>query len=365
MKYLIFLFFLPLSFAEAATLYFSPQQQEVYEGEAFVSEIRVQTSQEVINAIDVEIVFPPELLEVTDLSMGGSMFGVVPIKPEYDNEEGSIIIQGGTPGGFSGDGLLATIFFEAKSQGSGLVIATEDASVFLHDGVGTPLKLNSLPADYTIAKRPENLPIIEVQGQTAQNTWIRSATIEVRWPVEDGVSYSYVMSGRRNEQPDDIPDEPIGRVVYEAQGDGIFYFHLRACQGNICGPTATRQILKDARPPEEFDILVAQDTTAFEGKRFLSFTTADLTSGVDHYEISFNRGRTWEIAESPYVLGDQFALEDILLKAVDRARNERMGTFAASKETPLYGAYGIFAIIGGMGILSAYFLLKKRKRKPS
>ena len=101
--------------AQAVTVYFSPEAAEITEGASFVTEIRLNTEGENINAVDFQITFPLNVLEIVDLNLGGSVLTLYPVKPEYSNMLGSVSLQAGAPNGFEGDGLVARIFFRAKS----------------------------------------------------------------------------------------------------------------------------------------------------------------------------------------------------------------------------------------------------------
>lgn len=81
----------------------------------------------------------------------------------------------------------------------------------------------------------------------------------------------------------------------------------------------------DTDPPEEFTPVIARDRSLFNNQYFLVFQTHDTGSGIERYEVKEGNG-DFIIAESPYLLKNQNLNDMITVKAVDRARNERVKT---------------------------------------
>ena len=66
---ILFCVFVPVR-AEASVLYLMPQSQTIYQGDTFLVEVRIDTEGEEINALELGLTFPPNLLEVVDFSKG-------------------------------------------------------------------------------------------------------------------------------------------------------------------------------------------------------------------------------------------------------------------------------------------------------
>lgn len=92
------------------------------------------------------------------------------------------------------------------------------------------------------------------------------------------------------------------------------------------------EVRADIVPPDPFEIIVESARGVFGGKYFAVFSTVDKQSGMDHYEI-FERG-AWKSAVSPYELRDQSLKEGIRVKAIDKAGNERHGTYTEGSAPP-------------------------------
>ncbi len=82
-------------------------------------------------------------------------------------------------------------------------------------------------------------------------------------------------------------------------------------------------VKNDTVPPEPFEVIVSSNEDLFGEKYFIVFSATDEQSGINHYEIKEGRGG-WKIGSSPYLLEDQSLKSEILVKAVDKAGNERV-----------------------------------------
>lgn len=85
------------------------------------------------------------------------------------------------------------------------------------------------------------------------------------------------------------------------------------------------QVGNDITPPDAFDVQVLSEKDVFGGKYFIIFSSLDKQSGIDHFEI-YERG-AWKRIDSPYKLRDQALRNAIQVRAIDKAGNERIGTY--------------------------------------
>lgn len=85
------------------------------------------------------------------------------------------------------------------------------------------------------------------------------------------------------------------------------------------------EVGEDDIPPDPFAVEVQSTRGVYGGKYYIVFSTIDKQSGMDHFEL-FERGG-WITIESPYQLRNQFILDDIQVRAIDKAGNERVGTY--------------------------------------
>jgi len=373
-KIIIFLlfsifYFLVSRSALAADLFLMPQSQTVYKEDTFIAEIRLDTGEEEVNALEANLEFSPELLEVLDISKGGSILSLWPIEPFFSNSAGKISLTGGIPGGFKGQGMIAQITFRVKELGKAIINFWDTSQVLLNDGKGTPANLNLSEGSYEIIEIPEGLPKISSSTHPNQNKWYNQNTLHLHWDLKGDVQYSYLLSKDPLNIPDETPDKPEGELIwmgdmeYPNLEDGIYYFSLRQklpeedWSGKI-----TYRAMVDKTPPEPFELAIAKDPTSFEGKYFLSFYTTDKMSGIDYFEIKEGK-KDFKKITSPYVLEDQTSRSKIVVKAVDKAGNERIAEFVPPKKPVPYLkliSYIILFII--IGIIIAWIIRKRIKK---
>ena len=115
------------SIAQAAILYLEPSKGNYSQGETFIEEIKLDTEREDINAVEVELTYPKDILEIVDFSDGGSILklwverpNINPQQTANNKQQGIISFAGGIPNGFRGEGLLGKVVFKVKSQISNL-----------------------------------------------------------------------------------------------------------------------------------------------------------------------------------------------------------------------------------------------------
>lgn len=336
--------FLLLPFiTEAASFYLLPSSQKVYQTESFISELRLNTEGEDINAVQVKIGFPLDLLEAIDISTGNSVLTLWPEEPSFSNQTGEISFIGGVPKGFNGDGVMGTVIFRGKKIGNATVNFKEDSQVLLNDGKGTKARLSLLEGSYEIINKPENIVQVSSSSHPDPNKWFRSSTLHLHWGPVEGVEYSFVLSRDPLVEPDDVPEKPkgtlawVGDIEYPGLEDGVYYFAIKQKpEGENWTEKTTFRVMVDATLPEPFELQIGKEASVFEGKYFVSFSTKDNPSGIDHYELLEEQQKglfkpsqpgTWKVVKSPYVLKDQSLKSVIRVKAIDRAGNERIAEF--------------------------------------
>lgn len=139
---------------------------------------------------------------------------------------------------------------------------------------------------------------------------------------------------------------------------------------NTTGDKATgdewEKLLKeDKNPPQPFKIRLSKDPFVFGNQYFISFTTTDKETGIDYYEVlelpldkKTNKVSEWMRTESPYLLKDQSLKSEIMVKAVDKAGNERI-----EKLNPQNKAYYLVILILLIVFSGIIFLIIKKRRK--
>lgn len=249
--------------AKGAMLYLEPSSGQYQQGDVFIAEVRIDTQGECINAVEVNLVFPENILEIKDFSKGGSILSLWVEEPSFNN--GLVSFSGGIPGGYcgiiSGDpgqsNVLGKLVLRARETDAKLLHETEakleilqSSQVLLNDGKGTPAEMATKPSIFTIMSE-------------------KSETITDEW--------------------------------YE-------------------------EIKKDIIAPELFEIEIYQNPDVFDGKYFITFFTDDKQTGLDYYEIKQGE-ENWQKAQSPFLLKDQELKSIIKVRAIDKAGNQRIAEY--------------------------------------
>lgn len=122
--------------------------------------------------------------------------------------------------------------------------------------------------------------------------------------------------------------------------------------------------MKDAVPPEQFNLVVSRDSSVADGQWFVAFAASDKDSGIFRYEMREYRFwplsflTPWHPAESPQVLSDQARKSRVLVRAVDGAGNERVA-YILPTHPLLWYEYVFYWLICTMGVLGMMaFVLK-------
>jgi len=137
----------------AAVLYLEPGEASYYQEDVFIVKVKLDTEEERINALKVELTFPQDKLEVVDVSRGDSVLSLWPEEPTYSNLEGKISFIGGIPLGFEGQGKIVSIPFRVISSEEPETLAEitfqEGSRVLLNDRLGTEASLTLQKAIFT------------------------------------------------------------------------------------------------------------------------------------------------------------------------------------------------------------------------
>ena len=127
---------------------------------------------------------------------------------------------------------------------------------------------------------------------------------------------------------------------------------------NSIHTSSTASTGKDTTPPQSFSVLLGSDPSLFEGKYFISFSTSDTGSGVNHYEIQEGSG-PFIRSSSPYVLQDQTHKKMITVKAIDNAGNIRVETLSNYESLFYWTKLVLIALILMLAIRTIFRTLRK------
>lgn len=318
------LFMIPSS-AQAISVYFDPVVKDVHLGDTFVLNLRINNEDECVNAADITIEYDNSVMSAVDVGRGESLITLWIEPPIIDNAAGTITFSGGIPGGYCGR-----------------IVGDPGLSNLLAKLVFSTSGLNLNPSvgdvgEVVVGERSQILLNDGFGTQASFNTSTSTITILER--------RSFVL----NEWVDEIQNDTI--------------------------------------PPEAFTVELHRDPAIEGDKYFITFSTNDKQSGIDHFEVfesslsnpgyeeKTQKPAQWRVIENNeqyYVLRDQTLKSKVIVKAVDKAGNEQIAELGDdSGGTALLQTFGTLekALMGIIGIGSLVIVLgvvlffRKRKRK--
>ncbi len=334
--------------ASAATLSIKPLYDEMYIGETFTAEIHLDSEDTVINTVQGSLQYPTDLLKVVSISKAGSFLTLWAQEPAHEPSAGVISFAGGIPNGsYVVDGKVVSITFTAKAPGGAeIIFDTNNSSVHLNDGFGTPTPLTVKPGVISIADK--KLITILSPTHPDENTWYARDAFTAEWSYDDNAQYSYTLSQDSDELPDTNEDFGEGIVTYQDLESGIYYFVLssKSPDGTSWEVIGKRQVLIDIDAPRISNTRVTSDPTLFAGQYILLFSATDKDSGIDFYEVEDN-DTIFSPVDSPYVLSDQTLTKRFVVRAYDHAGNSARAVVIAGSDDdgPFFMSATYFLII--------------------
>jgi hypothetical protein len=247
----------------------------------------VDTGGQSINAVQADILFPPDKLQVVNPVASTSFISLWVTAPTYSNTDGTLHFQGGlpTPGIKTSSGVISTVTFRVKAAGPATIRYAASSRVLLNDGAGTNILTSSSTADITLKNPPPAGPIVTSPTHPDTNSWFNNPQAQFQWAAVDGaLGYSYVFDQSSKTVPDETVDTTSTAVSVKATSDGTWYFHVRA-KTEMWGGVTSVPIQIDATAPASFTPKFDRTTLTTEDVPTLRFVTTDAASGIDHYEV--------------------------------------------------------------------------------
>ena len=323
--------------AAGASLKISPSSG-VYETGGLVDvSFVVDTGGQAVNAIQADVIFPPDKLQVVNPVASTSFISLWVTAPTYSNTDGTIHFQGGlpNPGIKTSGGIISTVTFRIKSAGPAQIKFAATSRVLLNDGVGTNVLTSTGTADYTLKNPPPAGPVVTSPTHPDSNLWFNNTQVQFQWdPIDGAEGYSFIFDQSAKTVPDDAIDGTATAAGFKATADGIWYFHVRA-KTTSWGGVTDFPVQIDATPPAAFTPKFDQNTVTIDDVATLRFLTTDAASGIDHYELkqvaidnpNSQINTLFVEAASPYSVPKLTAGKyDFIVRAFDRAGNSTDGT---------------------------------------
>lgn len=137
--------------AGGSVLSLSPTTGAYGVGQTFQVGIMLNTNGEAINAVQADLSFPADKLEVTSLDYTTGGFLALVLDHSYDNTTGRVLLGGGiwSPGFTGAAGRVATLTFRARAAGTAAVVFDATCAV-LRNADNVNVLTGTLPAQFTI-----------------------------------------------------------------------------------------------------------------------------------------------------------------------------------------------------------------------
>ncbi|MDO8715767.1 MAG: cohesin domain-containing protein [Dehalococcoidales bacterium] len=381
---LLFVFSLTPNFALAqsgASLSLSPTSGTFTVGSTFTVSVILNTGGQAINAIEANLSFPPDKLQVVSPLIGTSIIGIWTNQPQFDNQKGTLRFQGGIPdpGITTSRGVVANITFRVKSVGTASMKFLDSSKTLLNDGLATDFLANTSSGIYNLTLPPPAGPLVVSETHPDQTIWYKNSTTVLRWtnnfPVD---GYSYILNEEPIDIPDDIVDNKGESVVYRGLVDRLHFFHIKALRSGVWGEASHLAVKIDTTPPADFPIKISPAARTSSEKPLIYFSTSDALSGMDHYELKIvsrqvsapnkiGQNQSFFIeASSPYSPELSLGKYDAIVRAYDKAGNFREVAQKIVITTPILSLLGFeflprwaVVILGTLALLALIYFTRR------
>ena len=120
-------------------------------------------------------------------------------------------------------------------------------------------------------------------------------------------------------------------------------------------------VSQDTAAPEDFIIVLGQENSLFNGKKFAFFSALDNQSGISYYEVSEN-GAAPIRTGSTYVLQTQTGNVKLVVTAYDKAGNKKEAKYSGPVE-PRPGNFWTWLIATVIIVVVVAVILRKKTKK--
>lgn len=349
------------------SLYIGPPTGTFTVGSTFTVSVYLNTGGQFVNAIEANLSFSPDKLQVVSPTTGKSIIQLWVDQPSYSNLDGTIKFQGAipTPGINTQAGVISTITFRVRSTGTATIKILDTSRVLLNDGKGTDILGQTSHGVYTLTLPPPAGPIVTSPTHLDQEKWYAAKNTVFRWEVaSDTQGFSYVLNDFPVDDPDDISEGSRGTARYENFSDGIHYFHIKSLRAGVWGGVTHYAIKIDSTPPAAFEVEISPSDYTSNRRPIINFETTDQVSSVDHYELKIipldqpppvkpdSNTPFFIEAVSPYFRELTLGRYDVIARAYDEAGNFYQASHRLTIANP------IFEIVRGQGLrLGGAFLI--------
>jgi len=329
---LFFLFIFAVR-VNAATLYFVPQAKTSGIGQEFSVDVKINSEDIFINAVQATVKFPNDILELLEVDRVNSVFGFWVKEPVISNEEGTLSFIGGTAKGVAGESLeVLKIKFKAKGIGSA-ELTVSDAVVTASDGKGTNVlsviegtsigigtelikpepvpvppteepieKPEKIEREPVLAKGLPEEPKLRVSLYPDESRWYNHlGEVIALWELPlDIVKVETKLSQARDTGLGDMEEELFTGKSFGILEEGVWYIRVQFKNNIGWGPFAYYKVSIDTTPPLPFEIEM-DNPVSDNPTPEIKYQTQDSLSGISRALIFIDGNDPIESTETSAV----------------------------------------------------------------
>ncbi|MCK9351669.1 MAG: cache domain-containing protein [Candidatus Paceibacterota bacterium] len=299
--------------------------------------IRVVTGGEAINAVNVEMTYDPEKLEINDIITVNSFCDPeLFLEKNIDKEKGKITIACGTkfPGYTGGVGTVAELRIQPLGEFETSLVFNEETQVLASDGLGTDVLRQTTGGNYQFlgsAKDPADRDGIIVFSPTHPNAerWYGKNSVRFIWKGEENAQYVCALNKSAfADFSGKIPTKHLEKTFSDLS-DGAYFFHIAVQkEDGTIGPVTTKKIMIDLTPPEIPKILASENNVKSGHIVRVEFGSSDVLSGLQkNFYVKFNGGMFLPVS-SPMLIAYPKGVHEIIVRAFDNAGNFSDGSIS-------------------------------------
>ncbi len=335
------------SVTKAATLYFSPDTENLGIGADFKVDVKIDIQNTPANAVQATIKFSPSVVSLLDFDKSNSVFNFWLQEPVISAQDGTIVFTAGTTNGISGS-ALEVISLHFKTVGAGVSqISATNAAVTASDGSGTNIlstiksanvgvETQILAPATPVAEVPQKIvrPAVAATGLPAkpqlrvplypdQTRWYSQVGNAIAlWDLPPDVTQVSARLTQGQETKIGTPETDLfNGKDFGILKEGIWYVRVQFKNNIGWGDPAYYKISLDATAPLPFDIKI--DSAASDNPSpVISYETNDSLSGIFQYAILIDGEEIARTASSSLKLPPQTpGQHTVTARAYDLAGN--------------------------------------------
>lgn len=286
--------------AQAASLYLTPDSTIRSVGEEFEVEVRMDTEDKDISAVEGSLSFEPDRFHVVDVSNEQSRLTWFQ-EFEYSNETGDVTFGGGSSEPISGQHInVATLKIEALKEGparlrfsSGAAYASDSTGQNVISSMSSGVYTITVPIleqepriEYVAPESSPEAPEVISFTHPYERRWYSQRDVFLSWDVEqDIMAVRTLLTKEESAIPTEHHEPPVAFLRYEGVEGGLWNFFIQKRNEHGWGEIGRYQVRIDTTKPGRFNVTkMDRDDPTDPVARFL-FDAHDEGSGMSHYDI--------------------------------------------------------------------------------